>query len=139
MAKIVLRDASITVNGVNLSDHCSEVEINSEFDDAETTSFGSTYKQYAQGMGDATISLTFYQDFAAASVDATFWPISQSGAAVPVVVKPTSGAVSATNPSYTMQGILFNYSPLAGEVGEPSSTETEFKNGSAAGLVRATA
>lgn len=139
MAKTILKNASITVNGVNLSDHASSVEINTEYDDVDLTSFGATLKEHAKGMGDGSITVNFYQDFAAASVDATLWPISQSGTTVPVVVKPDSAAVSATNPSYTMQGLLMNYSPLAGSVGEASQTEVTFQNGAQSGIVRAVA
>jgi len=129
----------VTVNAVNLSDHCSSVEINIEADDQEVTGFGANLKEHAVGLGDGTITLNLFQDFDAASVDATLWPIFQGKVAVPVVVKPTSAVVSATNPSYTMQGLLMSYSPLAGEVGEPSTTEVEFQNGAQSGIVRATA
>lgn len=139
MAKIVLRDCSITVDGVNLSDHAASVTINSEKDLVETTSFGASSKSNLLGLGDATMEIDFHQDFAAASVDATLWPIHQAGSVVPIVVKPTSAAVSATNPSYTMQSILPNFSPLAGSVGELSMTSVTFQNASQSGIVRAIA
>lgn len=139
MAKIVLRDCSIVVDGVNLSDHAETVTIMSEKDLVETTSFGATAKSNLLGLGDATIEIDFHQDFAAASVDATLWPIHQAGSTVPVVVKPTSAAVSATNPSYTMQSVLPNFSPLAGKVGELSKTSVTFQNAAQTGIVRATA
>jgi len=139
VAKIVLRDCSITVDGVNLSDHAASVTINSEKDLVETTSFGASSKSNLLGLGDATMEIDFHQDFAAASVDATLWPIHQAGSVVPIVVKPTSAAVSATNPSYTMQSILPNFSPLAGSVGELSMTSVTFQNASQSGIVRAIA
>jgi predicted subunit of tRNA(5-methylaminomethyl-2-thiouridylate) methyltransferase len=139
MAKLVLRDADIVIDGVNLSDHASSVEINSAKDLVETTSFGASYKTNLVGMGDATISVTFFQDFAAASVDATLWPIHDAEEEVVIVVKPTSAAVSATNPSYTMTGVLPEFAPISGEVGEASTTEVEFQNSSDTGIVRAVA
>ena len=137
MAKFVLKDASITVNGVNLSDHVSSVTIESSFDEVDFTAFGSKYKEIGQGIGDATITLAVFQDFAAASVDATLWPLSQSGATFPVVVKPTSLAVSATNPSYTMTAVLLSFNPLAGAVGEASTTDVTLRNAANVGIVRA--
>lgn len=137
MAKIVLRDASITVNGVDLSNHASKVTIVTEFDDVDFTSFGATLKEHGKGLGDGHIDVDFYQDFAAASVNATLWPISQASTTVPVVVKPTSAAASSTNPSYTMQGLLMNYSPLDGSVGDASATSVTFQNGSPTGIVQA--
>jgi hypothetical protein len=139
MAKTILRDASITVDAVDLSDHASSVTITTEADDVDLTSFGATNKEHAAGISDASIEIDFYQDFDAASVDATLWPISQDKEPVPIVVKPTSGAVSATNPSFTMQGILMNYSPLAGSVGEASTISVTFQNGAQTGIVKAIA
>lgn len=139
MAKTILTNASITVDGVNLSDHASSVTINTEYDDVDLTSFGATLKEHGKGMGDGSIEIDFYQDFDAASVDATLWPISQAKTSVPIVVKADAAAVGATNPSYTMQGLLMNYSPLAGSVGEASTTSVTFQNGAQSGIVRAVA
>lgn len=139
MAKIVLKDCSITIDAVDLSDHISSVTIETTFDEVDVTGFGSTYKEILQGLGDATITLSVFQDFDAASVDATLWPLSQSGEGFVVVVKPTSAAVSATNPSYTMTGVLLNYSPVAGAIGEASTTDVSIRNQSSTGLVRAVA
>ena len=137
MAKFVLKDASVTVNSVNLSDHISSVTIESSFDEVDVTAFGSKYKEILQGMGDGTITLAVFQDFAAASVDATLWPLSQSGNTFSVVVKPTSAAVSATNPSYTMTGVLLSFNPIAGAVGEASTTDVTIRNAANTGIVRA--
>lgn len=137
--KIVLKDCSITIDAVDLSDHVSSVTIETTFDEVDVTGFGSTYKEILQGLGDATITLGFFQDFDAASVDATLWPLSQSGEGFPVVVKPTSAVVSATNPSYTMTGVLLSYNPLAGAIGEASTTDVSIRNSSSTGLVRAVA
>jgi hypothetical protein len=139
MAKLVLRDADISVGGVDLSDHASSVTIETTIDEVESTSFGDTHKQVNQGMADGSITVNFHQDFAAASVDATLWPLAQPGAApVVIIVKPTSAAVGTTNPKYTMTGLPFNYSPLAGSVGELSQTEVTFRNVSSSGITRAT-
>lgn len=137
MGKLILRDASITVDAVDLSDHASSVTINSSKDLVETTAFGDTYKTNLVGLGDASIEITFQQDFDAASVDATLWPIHDNEEEVVIVVKPTSGAVSATNPSYTMTGVLPEFSPLAGDVGDVSTTDVTFQNSGQTGIVKA--
>jgi hypothetical protein len=139
MAKTILTDAFILVNGVNLSDHGSHVEINSEKDLQDVTSFGATSRTYLLGLGDGTMSFTFFQDFAAASVDATLQPIHANATAVVLEVRATSGGRSATNPAYLMTGVLAAYSPLNGDVGDPSSIDAEFQNASQAGITRAIA
>lgn len=139
MGKLVLRDASITVDGVDLSDHAASVTITSEFDLVESTAFGALYKSNLLGMGDASIEIEFHQDFAAASVDATLWPLHQSGETFAVTVTPAAGVVSATNPSYTLpEAVLPSFSPLAGEVGELSTTTVTFQNAGQQGIVKDT-
>src|SRR5215471_579422 len=136
MAKTVLKNPILTINGVDLSDHCSHVTIDSTFDSVDVTTFGSVYKQVLQGMGDGRMTFSFFQDFAAGSVDATLWALSQSGATFPVTVKPTNAAVSTTNPRYDMTGVLLSYNPIDGDVGAASTTDVEIPNAAQTGIVR---
>lgn len=129
-------DAVVVINGVNLSDHIAEVTIESVFDENEITTFGSNYKIFSPGLGDATITMRAFQDFAAAKVDATIQPLNGSTTPFLVQVKPTSGAISATNPEYQLTALNFSYSPIAGAVGAPLETPLVFRNGSNTGLVR---
>jgi len=140
MAKLVLTDAVISVNGVTLSDHADSVTITSSKDLQEVTAFGASYKSNLVGLGDATIEVEFQQDFAAASVDATLWPLHSANTVFAVEVRPTSAVVSATNPKYTMAAaVLPEFTPLAGGVGEVSKTSVTFQNAGQTGIVRATA
>jgi hypothetical protein len=138
MAKFVLKNASVVINAVDLSDHCSKVTIETSFDSVDVTSFGATYKSIVQGMGDATMTFTFFQDYAAGSVDATLWPLSQSGNTFLCSVKPVNTTTSTTNPRYDMTGVLLSYNPLDGGVGDASSTDVSVPNASQAGLTRNT-
>lgn len=104
------------------------------YDSVDVTAFGSTYKEILSGLGDAKITLAFFQDFAAAKVDATLWPLV--GTTFPVTVKPTSAAVSTTNPRYDMTGTLLSYAPIAGAVGAASTTNVEIVNAASTGLTR---
>lgn len=143
MAKFVLKDAVITVGGANLSDHFSSVTIDTSTEDVDVTGFTSaSYREFATGFKDATISGDVFQDFAASSVDAVLWPLgpgNTAGTTFAVTVKATSAAVSATNPLYTMaQAALFEYSPIAGGVGDASATSVSFRNAGTAGITRGT-
>lgn len=139
MAKHVLKDAFISVDGVDLSDHCSSVTVESTFDEQDATGFGATYKEILQGLGDGTITLSVLQDYDAGSVDATLWPLSQSGNTFAVIVRADSGAVSATNPQFDMTGVLLSYNPIAGSVGETNTTDVTIRNAASTGIVRTTA
>ena len=139
MSKIVLRNAQVKVNSVDLSDHISKVTLQTTFNLVDVTAFGARYKEILQGLGDATIVCDFFQDFNPASVDATLWPLSQSGTPFPVVVcGDDTIPVSGTNPTYSMTAILGNYDPLDGSVGTASTTSVTFANASQSGVVRGT-
>lgn len=139
MPKAPLRDVQVTVDGVDLSDHISSVSVPQESDDVDLTGFGAEAREHGAGIPDASMTFNFFQDFDAGSVDAILQPIyDDPDTPVEIVVKPKSVAVSATNPSRTMQGILLNYNPLQGAVGEANATEVTFQNADQSGIVRAT-
>ena len=116
MAKVVLNNASITINSIDLSDHIASVTITTEVADIPTTAFGATAIERIAGLKDNSVQLDFHQDFAASEVEATIYPLI--GTTTTVLVKPTSGAVSATNPSYSMTALVTSWTPIAGAVGE---------------------
>lgn len=126
MAKLILKNCLVTVNGVDLSDHASSVEIEAEKDDVETTSFDGSGKEVKAGLQDTTITVTFQQDFAAGEVDATLWPLWDNETEFEVKVRPTNSAISSTNPEYVATCVLLEYAPLDGDVGDLSETEVEF-------------
>lgn len=135
MAVLVLNDASVTVNTVSLSNKANSVTLNYEIDSVEATGFGSTGHTFIGGLQNVSIEVAFMQDFAAANVEATIYPLV--GTTTTVVIKPTSGAVSATNPSYTVAGtFLASHTPVAGAVGELAMTTLTFTGGT---ITKATA
>ena len=117
MAKFVATDVKVLINNVNLSDHIAQVSLEQTSDEIETTAFGTEWRQrVGGGLKDASISIDFHQDFGASSVDATLSPLF--GSIATVVVTPTSGSVSATNPSFTGTFSVVQYSPVASSVGD---------------------
>ena len=117
MARIVLTNAQITINAVDLSDHIASVTLSTSNDVIETTGFSSTAaRTRVAGLSDNSITLEFHQDFATSNVEQTIYPLI--GTNTTVVVKPTSSAVSATNPSYSCSAAVVEWQPLSGAVGE---------------------
>lgn len=123
MARIVLTDAKVTINGVNLSDHIASITLNESADVVETTAFSSTAaKTRVAGLRDNSVTLEFHQDFASSSVEATINGTSSLvGTVTSIVVQPTSGSVSATNPSYSFSALVSEWTSLNGSVGELST------------------
>lgn len=122
MARIVLTDASVVINSVNLSDHIASVTLSTTEDVIDTTAFGSTSaagRTRVAGLADNSVTLEFHQDFATSNVEQTIYPLL--GSTTTIVVKPTSGATAATNPSYTFTALISEWQPLSGSVGELST------------------
>jgi hypothetical protein len=117
VAKFVATDVKVLINNQNLSDHIAQVSLEQTADEIETTAFGTEWRQrVGGGLKDASISIDFHQDFGAGSVDAILSPLF--GSIATVVVAPTSGSVSATNPSFTGTFCVVQYSPVASSVGD---------------------
>ena len=118
MAKFVATDYKVTINGTDFSQSIAQVNLEISSDDVETTAFGGTFRTRIGGLKDGTLQLDFMQDFAASSVDATLFPLIQNNSFATVVITPTSGTVSATNPSYTAVCLVNQYTPFASSVGD---------------------
>ena len=117
MARIVLTNAYVTINSVDVSDHVASVTLNSSIDVVETTAFGTTgARTRIGGLADNSISLEFHQDYASSTIEATVYPLL--GSTTTVVVKPNGSTTSATNPSYTSTVLVSEWTPLNGAVGE---------------------
>ena len=116
MAKFVLTDASLVINSVDLSDHVTSVTLNYEAELGDDTTMGDDTRTNLGGLKNWSIDVEFTQNYASGKVDATLWGIV--GTSVAIVLKPTSGAVSATNPSYSGNGVIGSYSPIGNSVGD---------------------
>jgi len=116
MAKFLAQDYKITVNGTNLSNSIQSCEIAVEAEDKEVSAFGDGWKTRIAGLKSGSVKLSFFQDFGAGSVESTLF--SLLGSIATVVVTPTSGTVSATNPSYTVAALVTAHTPISGAVGD---------------------
>jgi hypothetical protein len=118
MAKFVATDYKVTINGTDFSSTINSVDLSIESAEVETTAFGSTFTTRVGGLKSASITLDFMQDFATGSgaVDSVLFPLLNTLATV--VLVPTSGTVTATNPSYTALCLVNQYQPFASAVGD---------------------
>ncbi len=116
MARIVLTDVTVTIGAVDLSDHIASVTLSTSADAVETTAFKQDSRTRVGGLKDNSVTFDFHQDFAAGEVEATIYPLI--GYSTAVSVKPTGGAIDATNPSYQFNALVTEWTPLNGAVGE---------------------
>jgi hypothetical protein len=117
MARLVLTNAYVTINGVNLSDHIASITLTTTDDVVDTTAFSSTAaRTRVAGLADNSVALEFHQDYATSSVEATIYPLV--GTTTAVVVKPNGSTTAADNPSYSFTALVSEWTPLGGAVGE---------------------
>jgi hypothetical protein len=116
MAKFAATDYFVTINGGTVSTNLNSVELAQEADDIETTAFGQSFRTRIGGLKSATLTLNFMQDFGSGAIDHTLSPLL--GTIATVVIRPTSASASATNPNYTAECLVTQYSPFASSVGD---------------------
>jgi hypothetical protein len=116
---IVITNANVSIGGVDLSSHITKVTLSTKRAEIETTTFGNSAKRRVAGLQDNSVSIDFNQDFAAATVEATLYPLLSSTATV--VVKPNGTATGTANPSYTFNALVTEWMPLDAQVGDLAS------------------
>jgi len=119
MSVYLSNGVSVTVNAVDLSSLVSAVTINRSFDELEVTAMGDAGHKFVKGLEASSVTIDFFNDEATSKTLQTL--NSTWGTSTTVVIKQTSAAVSATNPSYTMSCLVNNITPVNGAVGDLST------------------
>ena len=124
MAVFLNNGVSVTFNSVDLSAYVTSVTVNQSFDELEVTAMGDTAHKFAKGLEASTITLDFLNDNDATKVIPTLR--AAYGTTVPVVIKQTTAAVSANNPSYSTTVLVNNLNNVNGSVSDISSQSITF-------------
>jgi hypothetical protein len=115
VAKFAATDYQISIDEFDFSTNLNSVELSIESDDLETTTFGKRSRTRIGGLRNATLTLNFMQDFEGL-IDGTMTAFF--GQKVPIELVPTAGSVTATNPKYSFECLVTQYSPFASSVGD---------------------
>jgi hypothetical protein len=116
MAELVYDNCFLSLDGTDLSDHVRSVTLTYQAELQDKTAMGDNTRARLGGLKDWSMSVEFNQDFAASEVDVTVF--SLVGTAFTVILRPDAGSVSTTNPNFTGSGILEEYTPIGGNVGD---------------------
>jgi hypothetical protein len=123
-----LSNPDVSVNSVDLTDQCTSATFTHRFDQLEATSFGDTDRNFVKGLGNHEVTLTLYMSYAATETYATLAALV--GTATNIVVKPSSAAASATNPTFTLTGgFLAELPVINATMGELSTVDITFTGG----------
>lgn len=139
MSKLVLVNAMVLVNAVDISNHVQSVTVESTRDEVDVTSMGDVSKEIVLGLNDVTATVGIFNDYAAASLDSQMFPLHQTNTPFAFEVRPVNAARSTSNAAYVMTVLLPAYSPIAGSVGDAVTTDLVFRNAAQTGLQRLTA
>jgi hypothetical protein len=119
MAVFLNNAAVVTLNSVDLSAYVTAVTINQSFDELEITAMGDTAHKFVKGLEASTITLDFLNDNASSATIQTLR--AAYGTTVPLTIKQTSAATSATNPLYSTTVLINNLQNVNGSVADISS------------------
>ena len=123
-----LSNPSITINAVDLSDQCTSAVINYVSEQLENTTFSNTSRSFTSGLYSNSVTVTLYQSYAATETEASIY--SLVGTTTTLVLKPSSSAVGASNPSYTLTGAFLSaHTPINASLGELSTIDLTFSGG----------
>jgi len=122
---VALVQAGVKINSVDISDHVSSVTLSQIFDELEITSLGDSSHKFTKGLEASTLTLDFFNDFAASQVTPTLQ--SAYGTTVTAVLIAKKGtAVGADNPLYTVSILVNNLTPISGDVASINASSITF-------------
>ncbi len=136
---MIYKDISIVVNGTDLSASLRGLEMTEGVTQQDATAHGDTYEFSEAGLQNVTCTAQFWQDYSSGGVDETISALLSDTDGFTVVVKPTSGSVSGTNPSFTATMNVASYERFTGQVGDRGLCTVEFANAASTGMARAEA
>lgn len=125
MAVLALLTQTFVFNSVDLSDHSKGCTVTAEADQLDSSAMGDSWREYTGGLKAGQCQVELLDDFASGSVDATIWGAFNTGTAVAVETKPTSGAIATTNPAYQFNVLPTQWS-VGGTLGEMAMKNPSF-------------
>lgn len=127
MAKHVIYNASVVVNGVDLSNRVESVSWNEGLNEQPAAAMGDIQDYGMPGtikIGDVTVN--FYQDFAASNVYQTIHPLVANRTTFTLTVKADAGANATTNPAFSMSVFVKNHPVFNAKRGDRHMTTVVF-------------
>ena len=127
----LLSNPHVLIGAVNMSDQCTAANFSIDYAQLTATAFGDVDNKYVKGLGDHSLTLSFYGSFAATETWATLK--SLVGTTATVIVSPeaptTPGTYSATNPGLTLTGTFLASLPVNFALGELNTMDVVFTGG----------
>ena len=128
MAVFLNNTVGFKLGTVDLSDHVKAFQITQKFDELEVTAMGDSGHKFVKGLESASVTVSFLNDDAAASVMATLQAAYGTSVTFKAVQVMSGGSatVSATNPLWSGLLLINNLTPINGSVGDISTQDITF-------------
>ena len=144
MAKFVLKNAYVTIGGTTsesggttITSFVQSVTINYSAAEVDKTAMGDAGVARLGGLKDWSADITLIQDFASgASLDSGIYNVI--GTSMVLNVRPTTEIKGVSNPAYIGTGIIFEYSPIDGSVGDLATAPISIRGSDGKALARVT-
>lgn len=120
MAKFIGKNLRVKVGSTELTTNIASVTVTQTVDEIETTALGSSSRSRIAGLEDASVTISFHQDYAASSVADTLAGLFGSTSTVSILAGTslTQGTAAATAPLYTIPVLCSQQTPVSGQVGD---------------------
>ena len=125
MAIFLNNKVGFKVATINLSDHVTAFTLNRQSDQLEVTAMGDTAHKFVTGLSADSITVSFLNDTAAASVLATLQAAYGTTVAWQAI-QDSSAAISATNLLYSGTILIDNITDINGAVGDEGMMDLTF-------------
>jgi hypothetical protein len=125
MAIFLNNKVGFKIATVNLSDHVTAFTLNRVLDSLEVTAMGDTAHKFVGGLAADTITVSFLNDTATASVLPTLQAAFGSTVAFQAI-QDSSAAVSATNLLYSGTIFVDNLTDINGAVADEAMIDITF-------------
>ena len=117
MAKQILTDVVVQINGTAVSQNVNSVELTTTADAIETTSFGdSGWRTYKGGLKSGSVTLAFHNDYASTALDSILY--NRVNTIATVTIFPAGTPVGTSTPKYEFTALVDNVAPISGAVGD---------------------
>lgn len=126
MAVVALLNMYVSINGSALHDHGRQATLALDRTALDATAFGDGWTVQHGGLRSGTLTLEVLDDFASSAVDEILWDaFSTTSGVVAFEVRPVNATVSTSNPAYT-GNLLVSQWTLGGDLNTMASKSLTF-------------
>ena len=127
MARLVLKNAFVSLDGNDISGDVKSISLPLSAEMLDATAMGNDTRVKLGGLKDWNVTIELISDYDAAAIDSIMFPMV--GETVPLIVRPDAGVIGVNNPQFNGQLAVESYPPIGGGVGELAASTISGQSG----------